>query len=355
MAFDWLQRQEALRAASLTIREQARLAENPLDIRWPVLAPLTNTRSIRIREIRPTLDFRPAGAARRAWNADVRELPERHGPTRDLEMIPLGYKKLYGERTQQLMGEQGADTIQADLLTRQGIIRGVDEWATFASDAVYTDLEAEFFAGWFGNVITVMDPASSTTVTVGAGIAGADFHVEPTIWTDVSVNAWDRFIFHALAARKRFKRAVAGVRTRSEVIAQILADSPVNPQGYRMTQREAEGRLSEFGAGTITFVPDDRQYDRLTGPGGDTTPTYYVPDGMLAFQPDDGVVGQTYAAPVVRAYEQLGQNNVRQGRANNVVVIYSEENGGKTLKQEVQMNAISLADPDRVYTVDTLM
>jgi hypothetical protein len=355
VAYDWLFRLERLRAGNLSLREQARLAQNPLDLRWQTLAPRTPVTSILISEIRDANNFRPAGMGRREWNAQPRELPEKHGPRRDYEMSPISYVKRYGERAQQLLGERGDDAVAADGLVRAGIVRDVDAQATYLSNAVYTDVEAEFFSTWYTNQMTVLDPAGSTVVTVSAQLNAGDFITEPTIWTDAGVNAWDRFIYHLKAARRRMKVPIAGVRTRADVIAQILADAPVNAAGYQMTRQEAEARLSQEGAGNIVFVEDERTYDKLTGGGNATVETNLVPDGHLAFQPADGRVGATYVAPVVRAYQALGENNVRAGRAQDVVIILSEENNGQTLRQEAQMNALSLPDLDRVYVVDTLM
>lgn len=349
MAFDWLARVAALTPENLTIREQARLAENPLSLRWQAIFPRIEAPSIRISEIQG-VDFRPNGG-RRDWNADGQELPERFGPAREWEMVPINPTKHLNERYMQLLRERAG---RVDELIRAGIMRDVDGYASYLTDAVYRQIEADAFDAWFLNQIVVLDPKRDETVTVSMQIAADRYVVEPTAWSTPGV-AWARMVYHLRQARRKIG-SVGAVRTRQAVIDAIVADAPVSATGYAMTTAEAETRLGQevgSGQGTVRLVADERTYHKLGGAGTTSAETPYVPDGMIGFQPANGIVGRTHFAPVTRAYDYVSGAAVVRGVANDVVVMYHDENNGKTLLLEAQANAQSMPDQDTTYVVDT--
>jgi len=103
--FSFIDAIAALSPANLTVFQAARLADNPLDLRYRAIFPRVNTDSIRLSSIK-TVDFRPVGG-RREWNAQGREIPQKLGPTSALEMIPIEFTHHIDEREMHLLREPG--------------------------------------------------------------------------------------------------------------------------------------------------------------------------------------------------------------------------------------------------------
>lgn len=350
MAFEWLARMPELTVRNLTIREQARLAENPLDLRWEAIAPRTPVDSIKLSEI-TTVDFRPVGG-RREWNAQGREIPERIGPAREFEMVPINPTHHINERQLQLLKERANGM---DELVRRGIMKDVNTWPTALADAGARQIERDWFEAWYLNVITVMDPKDGATVTVDIGIDAAKHITEGSTWVATAGsawNAWTRLTFHA-AAYRRVAGSLGAIRTRQAVIDMIVAAAPAGANGIATTEASLSQRFGEAGFQGVVFIADERTYDDFTDGGGDTVERFYVPDGHLAFQPANGRVGRTYFAPVTRADDYLNRADIDAGRTRDFVQMRREKNGGKTLMLECQANAISLPEEQFTYVVDT--
>lgn len=344
MPFNWLDQIAALTPANLTIREQARLAENPLDLRYRAIFPRTPTSSVRLSQL-TTVDFRPIGG-RREWNAQGREIPEKLGPVREFEMVPINPTHHIDERQMQLLGESGVEE-----LLRRGIIASVETWPTRLADATERQLERDAFEAWYTGTITVMDPKTGATVTVALGFDQAtSYPTAGTAWNDPAENAYDNFLAGLQAAQSKFG-SVGGARTRRAVVREIVADAPDGPNGLRPTVTSLQDRVREEGFADVVITIDERTYDAFTDGGSATAATNYVPAGLIAYQPANGQVGQTHVAPVTRAYDFLSGGN--RSLANGVVILRSEKNDGKTLLIEAQENALSVPEEQFVYVEDT--
>ena len=344
MPFNWLDQIAALTPTNLTIQEATRTAENPLDLRYRAIFPRIPTDSVKLSSI-TTVDFRPIGG-RREWNAQGREVPEKLGPARNFEMVPINPTHHIDERTMQLFGESGVQE-----LLRRGVIGSLQTWPQRLADATERQLEVEAFLAWYNGTITVMDPKSGTTVTVSMGFDQAtSYPTAGTIWSDPGQDAYQNFLVALQAAQTKFG-AVGAARMRRPVVREIVADAPDGPNGLRPTVTSLQDRVREEGFPDVQLVIDERTYDAWTDGGSATTSTNYVPAGKIAFQPASGVVGNTHVAPVVRAYDFLTGGN--RSLANGLVIFRSEKNDGKTLLIEAQQNALALPDESKVYVVDT--
>lgn len=346
MPFNWLDQIAALTPANLTIREQARLAENPLDLRYRAIFPRTPASSVRLSSL-TTVDFRPTGG-RREWNAQGREIPEKLGPRREFEMVPINPTHHIDERAMQLLRESGVEE-----LLRRGIIGSLETWPQRLADAAERQLEAEAFEAWATGTIVVMDPKTGATVSVALGFdAGTSYIAEPTIWSNAGINAYDRFLVHIQAAQAKFG-SVGAARMRRAVAAEIVKDAPDGANNSRSTITTLQERVREDGFPNFNLVVDERTYHTFTDGGSATSAANYVPAGLVMFQPSNGQVGQTHVAPVTRAYDFLSGGN--RSAANGVVIFRSEKNDGKTLLIEAQENAIALPEEQFTYVVDTLL
>jgi hypothetical protein len=342
--FNWLDQYAALTPLNLTIREAARLAENPLDLRYRAIFPRVNTPSVKLSEI-TTVDFRPVGG-RREWNAQGREIPEKLGPARNFEMVPINPTHHIDERMLQLFGESGVQE-----LLRRGVIGSLETWPQRLADAAERQLEAEAFEAWYTGQVTVMDPKTGATVTASLGFDQATtYPTAGTAWGDVGQNAYQNLLAAIQTAQSKMG-AVGAMRSRRAVIREIVADAPDGGNGLRPTVTSLQDRVREEGFPEFQLVIDERTYDAPTDGGSATSSANYVPAGLIAFQPANGVVGSTYVAPVVRAYDFLSGSN--RSLANGVAIFRSEKNEGKTLLIEAQENAIVLPTESSVYVVDT--
>lgn len=344
MLFSFLDSITALTPANLTIREATRLAENPLDLRYRAIFPRVNAPSIKLSDI-TTVDFRPIGG-RREWNAQGREIPEKLGPARNFEMVPINPTHHIDERMLQLFGESGVQE-----LLRRGVIGDLTTWPQRLADATERQLEAEAFEAWYTGLITVMDPKTGETVVVSMGFDQAtSYPTAGTPWDDGGEDAYVNLLAGIQAAQTKMG-SVGAVRTRRAVYREIIADAPDGPNGLRPTFSTLQDRVREEGFPDIQLVIDERTYDKFTDGGNTTTATNYVPAGLVGFQPQTGVVGATHVAPVVRAYDFLTGGN--RSLANGVVIFRSPKNEGKTLLIEAQQNAIVLPDENKTYVLDS--
>ncbi len=344
MPFNWLDQYAALTPANLTIREATRTAENPLDLRYRAIFPRTPASSVKLSDI-TTVDFRPVGG-RREWNAQGREIPEKFGPARNFEMVPINPTHHIDERMLQLFGESGMEE-----LLRRGVIGSLETWPQRLADAVERQLEMEAFEAWYSGLITVMDPKTGATVTVTMGFDQATtYPTAGTAWNDPGEDSYKNFLAALQAAQTKFG-TIGAARTRRAVYMAIKDDAPDGPNGLRPTIASLQERVREEGFPDVSLIIDERTYDKFSDGGSTTAATNYVPAGKIAFQPSSGVVGATHVAPVVRAYDFL--TGAARSLANGIVIFRSEKNDGKTLLIEAQENAIVLPDEGKTYVVDT--
>lgn len=346
MSFSWLDLQfPQFSNQNLTIYQAARAASNPLDLKYGVIFPEQKVDSISLSSI-TLVDFRPAGGGRRDWNAQPREVPEKFGPKREFEMTPIEFSHHINEREMHKLREPG---IQA--LVERGIVTALNRWPNVLADSVFRQKEVESIGSWFSGTIVVMDTKTSAVMTVSLGFDQATcYPAAGTAWDDPSEDAWENFKLATQVAYEKFG-SVGGARMPRKVMNAIIAKAPDGNFGQAPTLSSTEARLTAEGFPNMKLIPDDRKYDKFTDGGSATTSTYFVPDGKIGFQPGDGRVGNTFVAPVVRAYDYLsgGHRELAQG----IAVFKTEKNDGKTLMISAQENCLSMPEETRTYVVDT--
>jgi hypothetical protein len=343
--FSYIDAVAALSPANITIFQAARLAENPLDLRYRAIFPRVNATSIRISSI-TTVDFRPVGG-RREWNAQGREIPENLGPLREAEIVPIEFTKHIDERAMQLLREAGIEE-----MVRRGVINSVETWPTVLADACERQLERDAFEAWFTGLVTVKDTKTNDSVVASLGFDQATtYPTAGTDWDDPGEDAYLNFLTGLQAAQTKFGGAVGGARTHRTVAQAIIEDAPDGPNGLRPTISSLQERVREEGFPNFNLIIDERTYDEFNDGGSATTAAYYVPDGLIGYQPADGRVGNTHVAPVARAYDFLTGGNRKF--ANGVAIFLDEQNSGKTLKIAAQENALAIPEERLTYVEDT--
>lgn len=344
MPVDIMGKLGVLTSTNLTIREQARLAQNPNETRWRAHAPQTDADDINIKSIEG-VDFRPAGDFR-AWNADGREIHEVLGPQVEFEMKPMTVTHHIDERRLQKLASPAPDIQQ---LIDRGIVGDVDTWSERLANAVDWGFERAFFQGWCLNQYTVMNPKTGQTVTAARGIAGARYVTEGTAWSG-SVDAWARLVFHIGEATRLFGRQVGGFRIHRSDLAYAIADAPNMADGADVTYGNVDTALSQQGYGPIRAVIDDRTFDGYTDGGSAYTSQTVLPQGRVAFFPAGGVVGATPTVPVVRAYNYVDRD--KRVNFRDVVIMLIPQNDGMTLKIVGEKIGLPVPDERNTYVVN---
>lgn len=342
-SFDILSRITRLGAANLTIREQVRLAANPLDLRWPALAPRIPARSLKIRDLEKA-DLRLT-AEYRAWNANGRELFAAVGPITEWEILPLTASKRLDERRVIELGIQDPDVVA---LVDNGVVADVDEWATRIADAVHRKLEAAFFQAWLTNTFTVMDAATGNVITTALGFDATRYVTAGGAWTNVT--AFGLYVSLIQAVTLKFGVQPEAARMRDSTYQLIVASAPVQAN-VTTTAGTLDARFAERRIFTQIIV-DERTYDKSTDGGTSTTPTYYVPTGKIGFQPPGGRIGNTHSLPASRGGKEITSD--RRINLQDVTIWHTSENRGMTLHMEGENIAVPMQETQRTYVYDAL-
>lgn len=348
MPFSFLGRAERLAPRNITIREQARLAENPNDLRWPDMAPRQEVDSTKFSEITKR-EYRPV-AERRGWDAQSREIPDVTGVERKGKIAPIGLTKTWGEEELQEIGDlvDGNDELAGKRLMRDVESRGPE-----LADAVDRRIELDFFTSWHSNVITVRDGLTNESVSVNMQVDATRYVTELTPWTDNSVNAWVRFADLCHQAQKKLG-SLKGVRMRRVVADRILKDAPAQVIGNQATGLKATIEdLEKFLRANkldVTIIIDERTVNTFVNAGGVFTDTYLVPTSKILFQPASGVVASTKFAAVRRATQYV--KNVTTSQMKNVVLFWHTFNEGKALKLEATAIAVPLMNELATFVAD---
>lgn len=339
-------------ARNLTIREQTRLAENPNENRWHALFPRRGVNSIKLSELERPLELRLV-ADRREWNAKGRMAHLEHGPAREMEITPIEMEYVIGERELTLLRESGIEAI-----LRAGVIRTVDRWATALADYVDNGLEYEAFKGWQTGTIVARDAKTGQTATATLGISPDRYVVEDedygTLEATTPGSAWEQFLLRLEESEQFYRTAPAKAVRLRRAMLKLLRQSAAQYYGVEagtvFTMQDVLDNLADEGYADFQFIVDERTLDRYTGAGFEHEAVKLVEETKLLFQPASGVIGFTPFAPVVRAYDFVGDGEGDIVR--NIGIFLMEENEGKSLKIQAQANAVPLPDPEAVYVVD---
>ncbi|MDX1546653.1 MAG: hypothetical protein R3247_06680 [Rhodothermales bacterium] len=352
--FELLGRVQEIDAATLTVREQARLANNLPELRWSIFFPRQNSDSIRIAEMR-TLDLRPV-ADRRPWGGRGRYIPLEQGKLVELEMAPIEAYFTYDEYLMQRLMERNAQRID---LALDALRVKIPQRAEVLADADYRRVEVDAFWAWRTGEIVAKDPESEQTLTVNLGFDAARYVTPAQAWTNST--AWAELLQHAYEARNMFGAAPRGALVRQSTLTAIGESAPASGiTGFKRSRAELEDRIAQELGSEFTFRVEERTVDVFTGKGNATVATKVWPGTEVAFIPPQVSVGSTFFAPVYRAQmmAQGGQNGVPGGLPRDfidvrgVTLFYLRNEDGKSMTLEAQLNALPIPDERRVYIVD---
>lgn len=349
--FSWLDSEEALSNAALTVRAQTRSPIDQGKFYFPIFFPRVDSRSIKLSEI-TTLDLRPA-ADRREWNTRGRTIPLVTPPLKDVEMIPVESNFRIDEYEMQklLEGANGNETI-----FRQIVGPSIPTRTDGLVMANLRRLEIDAMKAWATGTITVRNPQGSGADKVVDLQYAADRYTTPTPWTGgTGGTAWAQLLEETYNAQDKIG-SVAGCALRLSTFRAIQQSSPVangTGQTSPISRGELQRRLQEEFGVPFTFNVVEDTHEVFTDGGSARSSVKVWPAHVLAFIPQGGRIGSTFHAPVARAFQMAAQNPAAQIDVAGQVVVKEISNGGRDLQVECQVNALSLPEEQALYVVDT--
>lgn len=348
MNFDWLTKYRKLSPAALTVRGQVLSPNDNGRLLWDIFFPLLGVRSIRLSEIVP-VDDRPV-SDRREWDAPGRAIPLVIPGFRDLEMIPIEATDRVNEYEMQILSDnanQNEEIIQEQL--QVSIPARTDRLV----QANWRRNEVDCFSAWRLGKVTVRNPQDGKSQEVSLNMAGDRYEAAVTPWDDAGVNAYDLFIASMEEAKDRLGPVEAAM-CRLKVIKTIQKDAPDLANGVKMTRAQLEDRIVQDLGQPFRFIENEQSLDIFVDGGAVKVRTKVWNGAQVGFIPEGGIIGNSYAAPVVRAGEYAKKNpEARIDLRGNAVYLDPTKNDGKELQMQAQLNVLGVPHEEKVYVVDS--
>jgi hypothetical protein len=351
--FNWLEQEKLLTNAALTVRAQAIPPNDNGRLKWDIFFPRRDVPSVDLHEI-TTINFRPV-AERREWNAPSKKIVLKTPNLRDISMIPIESAHSIEEYELQKLAERafGPNTP----VFRQILTADIPDRVVFLTQANWRKVEVDDFGAWATGTTVVRNPLNpATSYTVSFGFAAARYQVAGTAF-NVTTNAYNDFLLWLRSVATTLVNGFQGVMIRQATLNEIVADAP-NPFSYNATVQptidQVEQRITQTLGTPFRFVVNEDTVDQFTGGGQATAPVKVWPTGRIAIIPaGDGVVGNTAAAPVVRAMQIAGGAPSGANIDINGMTAYRESmNNGRGLVIEVQGNLLGVPNEQQVAVLN---
>lgn len=344
--FSWIQAEEELSPAALTVRAQTISPNDTGMLSWDQFLPRRDVDSVDLKDI-TTLDRRPA-ADRREWNARGRYIPLLTPAQREMSMVPIeAYDKIEEKEMQKLAEQTRGNTQIVQSVIGSDIPSRVDGLAL----ADYRRLEIDAMSAWALGTITQRNPQTGATYAASFGFSGSRVTTAGTAWNDNSVNAFDLFIAWVLDGVDLIGPADGAMMRRATLNA-ILADAPDLPMGVASNISRLADQVQEQLGFAFRFVINENSLDVFDDGGTAVTRTKVWPAQRVALIPAGNMVGVTAFAPVRRAMELSNQVPEAGIDVRGVTVYHEEANGGRELTIEAQLNAMPVPDEQKVYVIN---
>lgn len=348
--YSWLDQERRITSAALTVRAQAQALNDLGKFYHPIFFPRQDAPDVRLADMIIS-NFRPV-ADRREWNAPGRLLPMKGPGFREIEIIPVeSYFTIEEyEMTRLLSQAQGNEA-----LFRATVAPGIPARVDRLVEMNLRRLEVDALRAWALGVITVRNPqGSAADKVVDLQFAGARYPA-PTPWTGGAGGTAYAQLFVHMAVAQGLIGAVRGIVLGQTTMDALQTSAPLasaTGQVIPLGIGEIERRIREQFGGQFTFNVVEDTVEPFNDGGTDTTPTRLWPANRVAFIPAGTTVGNTFYAPVARAYQMAGANPSAQIDVNGMTVVRDVRNNGKELHVECQVNALAVPDEQRVYVVD---
>jgi hypothetical protein len=349
--FTWMQAEEELTAAALTVRAQMVDPTDAGRLLWDGFMPRvdvdqTKLSSLTTRNVRITTD-------RREWNQRGRYVNLYTPPRKELEWIPIeGYFRLEEKEINDLLNEVRGNRAMFRDVIRVRLPARTDDLAT----ANYRRLELDVFEAWTLGRITTMNPQTGVTFTVNYGFDPTRYQTVGTAWSAVP-NAFNEFIAWLEAAFQAVG-PMEGAMMRLAERNVIAADAPNPMPGAQAnllpTITQVEQRIQDITGRPFRFFVNESTVETYTNAGITRATTKVWPAGVIAAVPAGFAVGRTAFAPGARAYD-ISDIVPEAGIDIRGQTVYHEPgNGGRDLTVEMQMNPMPDPDESKLYVIDVV-
>jgi hypothetical protein len=345
--FGWTQTIANLTAVALTVRAQTISPNDNGLLKWDLFFPRRDVDSVDLEDV-TTLDYRPS-ADRREWNQRGRLIPIKTPDRRKVSIVPIEAYYTWGEYEIQKLNERTLGNAQNVAQIMQASIPDRVDALVMAN---YRRLELDAFTAWALGSITQRNPQNAAeTYQASFGFAAARYQTAATAWNDVGQNAYNNltaWINDAIDA----VGPIRGVVSRRNFINEVLRDAPTMAGGNTMTFVSLEQRIQDDTGSDFRFFPMEDTVEQFDDGGVTTTATKVWAAQRIAAVPASTAVGNTAFAPVVRAME-LARSVPGAGiSVNGQTVYYEEQNGGRELTVEAQVNAIPVPDEQKMFVMN---
>ena len=348
--FTWIEAEERLSNAALTVRAQIIDPTDQDRLLWNLVmprrdVPTTKITSLTSQELRISAD-------RREWNARGRYINLITPPTKELEWVPIeSYFKVEEKEINDLLttlrGNAGLfrDEIRASIPARTDLLAAAN----------WRRLELDVFEAWSKGQITSKNPILGTTFVTSYGFAGSRYQTAGTAWDNGAVNGYNEFLAWMRSAFEAIG-PLQGAWMRLATRNAIVADAP-NPMagaitGLTPTVSQVEQRIQDELGMPFRFYIDERTVQVYTDGGIARTTTNIWPAQRVAAVPAGGRVGSTAFAPVARAYEVSAQAPGSGIDVRGQTVYVEVGNGGRELTVEAQFNPMPDPDEAMMYVIN---
>lgn len=347
--FAWLAQEAALSNANLTVLAQAISPNNQDELIWDAFFPRENVDSFELNTI-SDVDWRPT-ADRREWNTRGRMIPIQTPPTAKISGVPIeAYFTIDEEELNKLLTR----FMNNQDLFRRLIGAQLPARVRRLTEANYRRIEVDALTAWALGQITVKDPQSGATTTVGFQFNASRYQVVATAWSNGAVNAYDELLAWLESATAALGGPPEGVMLRLAEFKEIQKDAPKGVNNITLTRAQLRDQVEQDLGRSFEFLINERQVDIFTDGGTNTTRVNTWPSGVIAAVPPGGRVGRTAFAPVIRAYEASNEAPDANIDTNGMTAYTEVANGGRELITEVQVNALTVPEEQRVYVIDVI-
>jgi hypothetical protein len=339
-------------SAELTVLVQALSPYDQGQLLWDVFFPRRNIGSVKLQQMTlPTI--KRFVADRREWNARGRFIPYVTPSLSELEMVPIEAWFGLGEREMQDLTERFVGN--ADLAF-QAMRNSLPDRTSELGLANLRRIEVDAFKAWATGTIVAMNAVSGVTETFSFGFDSARYTTAGTPWTGGSGGTAYAELLEWLDLAITAGVPVGGVMLRTATLEAIRSSAPNPFYGFSstipVTISQLEQLVTDQLAVPFKFYRNEHTVDVFSGGSTAHTQTKLWPAETIAVVPPGEAVGYTAFAPVVRAVDLARQVPAAKIDVNGQVVFIDEENNGRNLTVECQVNALPVPIETNIWVID---
>lgn len=345
--FTWMQAEEDISPAALTVRAQTVDPTDEGRLLWDQFMPRRDVDTTKIGSL-TTQQFRPT-ADRREWNQRGRYINLVTPPTREIEWVPIeSYFRLEEKEINDLLNEVRGN----QELFRRVIQVRIPERTDILALANWRRVEVDVFKAWTEGKIIQKNPQDGRTYEVSYGFDAARYTTAAPDWT---TNAFDKLIVWLQSAYETIG-PMAGIMLRLATRNAIVKAAP-NPlpgvqSGVRPSVAAVEALIQDQIGRPFRFFVNENTVEVYSDGGITRSKTKVWPQHKIAAIPSDFRIGSTAFAPVLRAYDISSQTPEAGIDVRGVTVYHDVAGAGRDLTVEAQINPMPDPDEGMIYVTN---